>query len=120
MPAAVAALFVDIGTMAGLLVIMLSSCVLLAGGMCKADFAPRAVFPFLVVRPMMLIITVGMTRGTVTWYFLVLTQRLFPRSRRALDKVADAPVLLVFPSIVADVCRLHGRYGRAGVVSAVA
>ena len=29
------------------------------------DYAPRAVFPFLGVRPMMLFITVGMTRGTV-------------------------------------------------------
>ena len=34
----------------------------------------------------------------------VLAQRLFPWSRRALDKVADAPVVLVFPSIVAGPC----------------
>ena len=37
----------------------------------------------------------------------VLAQRLFPWSRRALDKVAVAPVMLVFPSIVARPWSLH-------------
>ena len=55
-----AALFVDTGSMAALLVMTPSLCVLLAGGMCKADFALHAVFPFLVDRPTFLGIMHGM------------------------------------------------------------
>ena len=46
MPAALAALFVDLGSLAGWLIVTPSRCVLLPGGMCKADFALHAVFPF--------------------------------------------------------------------------